>query len=447
MGPMEDEVISTPVTVTTVNGQSFVSGLFWQPLSKPRAYMQEAREIGKREKMDIVAIRHGSIIQAGFVSKNAGVTKGMYSLAATLAGALGESWLGVFALGGERYALVGVKDGAILPGCDVVGDQEEIREKLQVFSAFFTDESDKFFSPPEFGLSSNELYLDKVLVASSLKKEYRLKQLTFGLTSKEWGVVGVLAVVALVGAVGFFQWQAAEEKRIREERIRIAEEQRLELERLNEKAKQEQTLQALEHPWAKMAGVDDFWRGCFTQVTKLSLAFNGWVFQSARCSFDKVDVTYSRTGNATVGDFIIGAAPRFPGAETAFFEEGQAAAVHVPLDMGVGGDEDLEQLNPLLNRFSSHFQRLGLKPAINEKATEEQRQVMPGEDPNDPNAPKKPEPFWRAFTFSYESQRAPNETLSGLSGPGLRLTEISVNLNFESAQLTWTVDGEIYAQK
>ena len=33
MGPMEDEVISTPVTVTTVNGQSFVSGLFWQPLS------------------------------------------------------------------------------------------------------------------------------------------------------------------------------------------------------------------------------------------------------------------------------------------------------------------------------------------------------------------------------------------------------------------------------
>ncbi|HBO6993368.1 type 4b pilus protein PilO2 [Pseudomonas aeruginosa] len=447
MGPMEDEVISTPVTVTTVNGQSFVSGLFWQPLSKPRAYMQEAREIGKREKMDIVAIRHGSIIQAGFVSKNAGVTKGMYSLAATLAGALGESWLGVFALGGERYALVGVKDGAILPGCDVVGDQEEIREKLQVFSAFFTDESDKFFSPPEFGLSSNELYLDKVLVASSLKKEYRLKQLTFGLTSKEWGGVGVLAVVALVGAVGFFRWQAAEEKRIREERIRIAEEQRLELERLNEKAKQEQTLQALEHPWAKIAGVDDFWRGCFTQVTKLSLAFNGWVFQSARCSFDKVDVTYSRTGNATVGDFIIGAAPRFPGAETAFFEEGQAAAVHLPLDMGVGGDEDLDQLNPLLNRFSSHFQRLGLKPAINEKATEEQRQVMPGEDPNDPNAPKKPEPFWRTFTFSYESQRAPNDTLNGLSAPGLRLTEISVNLNFESAQLTWKVDGEIYAQK
>ena len=360
---------------------------------------------------------------------------------------MGESWLGVFALGAERYALVGVKDGAILPGCDIVGDQVEIQEKLQIFQAFFTDENDKFFSPPEFGFSNNELYLDKVLVASSLKKEYRLKQLTFGLTSKEWGVVGVLGVLALVGAVVFFQWKAAEEKRIREERIRIAEEQRLELERLNEKAQQEQSLQALEHPWAKMAEVDGFWRVCFAQVTKLPLAFDGWVFQSARCSFDKVDVTYSRTGNATVGDFIIGAAPRFPAAEPAFFEEGQAAAVHVPLDMGVGGDEDLEQMNPLLNRFSSHFQRLGLKPVINEKATEEQRQVMPGEDPNDPNAPKKPEPFWRTFTFSYESPRAPNETLSGLAGPGLRLTEISVNLNFESAQLTWKVDGEIYAQK
>ncbi|MFU7556815.1 type IV b pilus protein, partial [Pseudomonas paraeruginosa] len=91
-------------------------------------------------------------------------------------------------------------------------------------------------------------------------------------TSKEWGIVGVLGVIALVGAVGFFQWKAAEEKRIREERIRVAEEQRLELERLNEKAKQEQTLQALEHPWAKMAEIDGFWRACFTQITKLPLA-------------------------------------------------------------------------------------------------------------------------------------------------------------------------------
>lgn len=71
-------------------------------------------------------------------------------------------------------------------------------------------------------------------------------------------------------------------------------------------------------------------------------------------------------------------------------------------------------MNPLLNRFSSHFQRLGLKPVINEKATEEQRQVMPGEDPNDPNAPKKPEPFWRTFTFSYERRGRRTKRCLGL---------------------------------
>ncbi|MCC9290091.1 type 4b pilus protein PilO2 [Pseudomonas aeruginosa] len=447
MGPMQDEVISTPLTVTTVNGQSIVSGLYWQPLSKPRPYMQEARQIGMREKMDILAIRHRSIIQAGFVSKNAVVTKGMYSLAAALAAALAESWLGVIALGLERYALVRVKDGAILPGCDIVADQVEIQEQLQIFQPFYTDENDKFFPPPEFGFSNNQLYLDKVLLASSHKKQYRLKQLTFGLTSMEWVVVGVLGVLALVGAVVYFQWKPAEEMRIREERIRIADEQRHELERLNVKAQQDQSLQPLEHPWPKMAEVDGIWRVCFAQVTQLPLAFDGWLFQCARCSFDQVDVTYSRTGNATVGDYIIAAAPRIPAAEPAFFEEGQAAAVHVPLDMGLGADEDLEQLKPLLNRFSSQFQRLGSKPVINENATEEQRQMMPREDPNDPNAPKKPEPFWRTFSFSYESPPAPNETLSGLARPGLRLTENSVNLNFQSAQLTWKVDGEIYARK
>ena len=43
--------------IITINGNRFVSGLLWQSLTRPRGYMKEAKEIGKREGLDIVAIR------------------------------------------------------------------------------------------------------------------------------------------------------------------------------------------------------------------------------------------------------------------------------------------------------------------------------------------------------------------------------------------------------
>lgn len=94
--PAEDEVSpGSTVRIITVMS-AFVTGLFWQPLTSPRSYMSEARNIGKKRNWDIVAIRKSARIQAGFVSKDAGVMKGMYSLAAALAGQLGDSWIESF---------------------------------------------------------------------------------------------------------------------------------------------------------------------------------------------------------------------------------------------------------------------------------------------------------------------------------------------------------------
>ena len=56
--------------------------------------MKEARQYGREHQLDIVAIRRTpAIIQAGFVARSDEVTKGMYSLAATLAGQLGTRGL------------------------------------------------------------------------------------------------------------------------------------------------------------------------------------------------------------------------------------------------------------------------------------------------------------------------------------------------------------------
>src|SRR5262245_46682792 len=85
------------VQVVEINNRTFVSDLFWQPLSNARNYMAEARSLGKKHEWDIVAVRRGTRVQAGFAPRKSAALKGMYSLAASLAAQLGDSWLGAFA--------------------------------------------------------------------------------------------------------------------------------------------------------------------------------------------------------------------------------------------------------------------------------------------------------------------------------------------------------------
>src|SRR5260363_358108 len=172
------------VKVLRVNGKPFVCGLFWQPLTRPRAYMKEAREIGKRESMEIVAIRRSTIIQAGFVAKHQGALKGMVSMAAALA-----------------------------------GDHAAVRAKLNEVYGLFAWE--KIYIPAGFDHAGETLDLNTLLTPARLKKEYRLKSLTFGLSAKEWGVgIAVAALLAAIVSVYFIRAVQHRKARERAEHLR-----------------------------------------------------------------------------------------------------------------------------------------------------------------------------------------------------------------------------------
>lgn len=436
--------MASPVTITTINGKQFVSGLFWQPLTRPRAYMKEAREIGSREGMDIVAIRHSTIMQAGFVAKDQGVLKGMYSMAASLAGRLGPSWLGVFELDDGTYAFVAVNDGAIVPGCDMVGDREEVREKLNYIYSFFSWE--KVYVPADFDYGGETVDIKTLLVPGSLQKEHRLKQLTFGLTNREL-LLGVGAVVAIViGGVGYMQLQAVEEKKARMERIRAEQIRQQQLAELNAKTKREQSVNALAHPWAKLPAADDFISSCVAGINAMPLTINGWVFQSAKCGGNQLAATYGRRGTATVNDFISGAKGRFV-SEPAFLEEGESVAVHTELKLMYGGDDVLQPLAPMLSSFTSHFQALDIKLKLTEKPTApEKPKPLPGQTASQPDNEVEVVPDWKTYTFSFDTELAPELAFTGLNGSGVRFTEVAVKLQEETSKLTWNVAGEIYAK-
>ncbi|OWJ89359.1 hypothetical protein B6S59_31240 [Pseudomonas sp. A46] len=435
-------------TIVSINGNRFVSGLLWQALTRPRGYMKEAKEIGKREGLDIVAIRDtAEVKQAGFVSKADGAYKGMYSLAAALAGQLGDTWIGAFKLPDDRYAMVAVDSGAIIPGADKIGDKDAIQKQLRrIFARGTTDFKDNIFAPAELEFGGIERDIEDLLKPSNLKKEYTLKPLTFGLTKKEWIGVGVAAGVLACTMFGLWQWQLAVERAEREARILAAQLEAKRLEELNAKTRAEQQAPALKHPWATMIGVGDFVTSCSQVSHEKPLALGGWVAISANCKPDLFAISYARTGSSTVNQLIAAAQGLFELAP-AFTEGGDKASLNEPIEMTVAGDEELRPLDDALASFNSHLQQVQIKPELVEVpyTPPPAPEPLPGADPAvEPPAP--PVPDWFEFTFSFDTDIPPEILVQGLPGRGVRITEIDITRN-DLAQLTWTIKGAIYAKK
>lgn len=431
------------IRIVNINGKDFVSGLMWHPLSQPRAYMREAREIGKREGMDIVSIRPGNImIQAGFLKQTEGVTRGMYSLASALAGQLKhDSWIGAFHLPNDQYALIAVNNGLILPGCDVIGSKEQIRNLLlEKDSQPKILKFDRIYHPEDFDYRGESLDIEAVLLPAAMRKEYRLKPLTFGLSKREVLQLSCAVGVLLVLALGYQQWTAyqAREDAARAQQL---EQQRLKaLAELNARSGAEQTLKALEHPWARMPGVDDFLKGCQVAIEALPLAIGGWTFESALCNASTVESVYGRSGKTTFKDLMAATQGVFP-SPPVLMQGADRAGLGAPIQLGAGGDDPLLPLNVLQADFTSHLQLFDLKADIVEVPV-----VLPALPalPGEAAAVRPLAPDWKQFRFSLTSMLPPSHLFAGWGRAGVRFTEISVIRT--GTQLSWSLKGEMYAR-
>jgi hypothetical protein len=432
------------IRIVRINGKDFVSGLMWHPLSKPRAYMREAREIGKREGMDIVSIRPGNImIQAGFVSKGNGVTRGMYSLASALAGQIKhESWIGAFLLPSGQYALVAVNDGLILPGCDVIGSQQEIYNLLrEKDSQQKIIKFDRVYHPADFDYRGEFLDIEEVLLPAAMRKAYTLRQLTFGLTKREVIQLSCAVAALLVLAIGYQQWGAYQTREAAKKAYQLEQVRLQKLAELNARSGADQSLTALDHPWASLPGVEDFLNGCQGAIEALPLALGGWTVESALCNQRTVESVYGRSGKTTFNDFIAATQGLFP-SPPVLMQGAERAGLGDEIKLGAGGDDELMPFDGLQAAFTSHLQALDLKAEIVEVAVA--AIAVPVALPGQPQAVRALAPDWKKFSFSLTSLHTPKSLFAGQVFSGVRLTEMSVIRT--GAQLSWSLKGEMYAR-
>lgn len=427
---------SQEINIIQVNGKPFVSGLFWKPLRSARSYMAEARELGRKNHMQMVTIRKArTVIQAGFAPKQRQRLRGMYSLAATLAGQLGDDWIGVFEIGADRYAFVAVYKGAVMPGKDTVGNRETIENLLRQTYSLLTSDSEgdlsqsiRITAPADWNFGNESLELVDLLKPKQLKREYRLKPLTFGLTTNELLLIGGGVVLLVGGGIGYKyrldKTIAAQAK----EAMRAAE--------LAKQAERQTAVDQLVRPWELTPSAPITLEACASHLGGTPIALAGWQFVSARCEPGKAIALYARSKGPPVDAFVAAAKEEF-GQVPVLLQQGTVASLESKIVLQPAGAESLPSPARQMIVLTSHVQQL--EPL----ATLTVKEVPFTPDPANPEAPI---PDWITKTFQIQTVLPPEHFFASLDTAGLRVLLVETTLAPEDGSLHWTIHGELYAK-
>ena len=433
---------SSRVQIIQHRGRVFVTGMLWIPLGNMTSYMKEARQYGLEHGLDIVAIRRTSLmIQAGFVSRSSDVHKGMYSLAATLAGQLGDSWIAAWAVDADqdRYAIVAVHEGRIIPGCDLIATAAEVRKRvLQQRSRGIQFERE--FLPTEFAMGGELIDIDELLHPSRLKREYRLRPLVFGMSKPE--LAQLLLVFLLIGGglLAWSQWKSHQAEIARQAAIEAEKKRLEELAELKRQTGTEQPLQALEHPWAKQPSVTDFVAACSYVMYQLPLNIRGWPINKAECNGSQIIATYDRAGNSTANDFTTAVGELFS-TRPDFTDQAKSGILKFDISIDAAGDDALVEAKDALDKLTSWFHNFSQEPQLHSMPV-----VIPQEPalPGQPAPPPPPPPQWKQYQLSYTTGVLPYDSFNGAPTQGLRLQEIKTE--YKADHLIWSVIGVLYAK-
>ncbi|WP_175856743.1 type 4b pilus protein PilO2 [Burkholderia anthina] len=459
------ERIELSITILEINGNRYVAGMHWQPLSQTRSPLKEAKEEGQKRGWDVVSIKRGSDwIQAGFVSRASGVYKGMYSIASSLAGVLGPHWCGVFAAPEPgQYLVVAVdQSGRIVAASDRVLPADSAKALSRRIQAENDIPYENTFAPLELEMAPSARELGELLPPSlpkAVRKQAELTYLTYGVSKESLRNLAIIGALITAALVAFHYWDAYEEGVKQEAARKQQEEQNRRLAIANENARRKLEAQALAHPWAVMPSADDFIHACGSVVDRLPLNMSGWNFSDATCEDKKgITITYLRGDGTsqqdlskTIGQALMSISKDNQLPVVSFTNNGDNVTITFPLTGPVAGDDPLQPLVDAMSNFLGPLQRANTSDVqVFSNISIEQQEVvikMPPAPAGQPPIPA-PQPTWRMLHWSLDSQIPPRLVFGDLKDRnGLRVTSIDTKLQTEDAQLKWTMKGDFYVQR
>ncbi|MGE4531405.1 MAG: type 4b pilus protein PilO2 [Acidithiobacillus sp.] len=444
----------TTARVLKVGKRRYVANMAWRSIENPSQAFKEARELARREQMNLVMLYEGFTKQAGLVDaprKKFKLFDGAYSLAAVLANYLGESWLGVFALDDGNYLLVAVKDGAIIPGFDLVGDPQEIRDKaLSVRRAHKWAEiyipEDEVLAQEFAELNVRRQELAELLDLAKHQRSHKLVQANArlgGLLKPSTMILSVLVVAAGAAVLYYVQFIKPDHARYAQLRM-MQNEQDL-------KVRRDQAMQEINEAQARPTWLDKpealaLIRNCMNRVGQLPTVLVNWPLQSIDCRASAIAGNYERTKGLATMDQVTRVAARYPIVNV----QAQRATVGLKLTSPGPRQDGNHVLNDRewMKRWISYFQNF-------ENSDAGKLDLTPKPHP----VPPPPKASWIKLLGKEKAQVAPpwwltyewKMTLVGLNPEavlqqlplkGVVIQSASATYNSDSAQLTWVLKGE-----
>ena len=365
--------------------------------------MQWDKENGKDNTI-LAAVRvSGQARQGGFMPDDPGEKRpsGIYSLAAAVADAREQPWLGIFRIGENKWWYIAVREGqAILPDGDVVGDEDTIMAAR----------------------ANHEGYADWSYVKGDVKdllgliEERGKAQLRVPVRSlKPVSLVlpSIAGAAALLCVVGGGMWWHNHEVALQQQRVAIA---------MAEAAKIKAE-QASVSPLLKTPMPEAWLKVCVGDLKAQPISFDAWTVDKLSCSDSAAIIIWKRQDGATVA-----ARPAGTVSNT-----GNAVAQIISFPALNSGQDNAQGLAASNLALMQLLQPIGVEPQISAPV---QPQPLPGASAPDSSQPPATPEETITMTLPVDPTSLTFDQI-----PGLRLDTLTIN-----GEGDWIVTGDIYGR-
>jgi hypothetical protein len=444
---MVTDASNTRFSTVSVNGKTLGIGLKWEPITSGRDPKRAAREIGKDKGYLLVTLCKSasagkggltdggdgeSQVSAGFVPRDQAPAKfkNMYCLGTLVGSVLGPHYIAAFDIGDGRFAIAMASNGLVIPvHGDRVCDADEARKTVNNFLSRFRTMGEAaqptLVVPAEFNLGDDNRTLAELLPSKSFKRAYRLDPVSASFDPKVllWG--GLFGGLVIVG-IGAYKRYQQDQERARELAAAKASQNEQTLAAVEKK-------QAVPRPWISQPSAQAMLDAQAGVLKDTPLSMCGWVLVDVRLEMTQVTARYKQVDGAPIGCFVEAVRSHTGGNLPNLQESGTQGAVTAAIQLSAEDGDDLQQTPILQFALQNYLQQV----AIGELAV--QATTRPPED--------NPPPTWSSTPFTISGVKLqPEKLLEGMDLAGLRITTITTTLNAESAELDWTIEGNIYGR-
>lgn len=410
----------------------YVAGLNWEVIASQST--SRSRKKARGEGADHYLVWRGDAPLLGMTALSAfretRDRQPYRSLALHLLPQLPQNGYIVLPLSEKLWWFAATLGGQLSPLSDIVGTAEQIKSAINVFVMMnpLPPTGWQVVAPDSFGLENTQPSpsLDDLLARAKGHKTPRLAPTNVKAAAILW-----LILLGLIIA-GHFGWQYwAQHKE--DEEIAAAQ---VELAARRAAMKSENG----HRPWADIPRFNTVLQTCHNHWKTLPLSIAGWTFAQAQCTpVGSLSVNYSLPEGGTVADFANRLPYWYPGVSAEFNIPGAANMGSFTLNFSAPpttGAENVPSTAIQTQRLTSFAQRINAALQI-----VKQDNSLRDDAGNIIDVP------WNTYTFTFVTDIPPDRLFltQHFDDTGLRLAQVS--LTQRDGQLTYTLEGYLYAAK